>query len=278
MKPKIQQSLDDIVFEGRNKAYGAFALRQSYSKTLLRSMFIGSGFVLFFFLSSFAYLKITKVEEIPKTKHPVIVNLLDDEKFLPPNKQEELTSSPPQKSEVLAEIKYPDLIEPVENDQIEIEEVIPDQSELADRVISTENVVGLLTDDSFVIPSLGSPDGVGELLEEVVEIKEESTLISAEIMPEFSGGMSEMYRWLSKNLNYPSNAARNNVQGKVIVSFTVEKNGNITDVKVLKGIGFGCDEETIRVIKAMPKWQAGMQNGHKVRVKYTLPLTFRLDS
>lgn len=275
MKPKIQQSLDDIVFEGRNQAYGAFALRQSYSKHLYRAMWIGCGSVLFFFLSSFAYLKITKPPEIITVKTIVNVDLMDEDLFTPVEEKEK--TPPPVKIEKIAQIKYPDMIEPKPDMLVNVEEAIPTQEELSDKIISSENVIGLLSDDAFVIPPspISTDDGK---VEKAPIVEEEKTLISAEIMPEFSGGMTEMYRWLSKNLSYPANAARNNIQGKVVVSFTVEKNGSITDVKVLKGIGFGCDEETIRVIKAMPKWNAGKQNGHNVRVKYTLPLTFKLDS
>jgi protein TonB len=98
-----------------------------------------------------------------------------------------------------------------------------------------------------------------------------------EQMPEFPGGMVAWGKFLNKNLNYPSMAKDANVTGRVTVSFVVEKNGEITDVKILRGIGAGCDEEAIRVIKKSPLWKAGIQNGRPVRVSYVMPIVFRLD-
>jgi protein TonB len=95
-------------------------------------------------------------------------------------------------------------------------------------------------------------------------------------MPEFEGGVKQMYKWLGNNLRYPVNATYNGIQCKVIVTFIIEKDGQISNVKVLKGIGIGCDEEAERVINEMPKWNAGMQNGTPVRVRYTIPLSFQI--
>ena len=98
-----------------------------------------------------------------------------------------------------------------------------------------------------------------------------------ETTPEFPGGLSEMYVFLGKNMKYPTKAMDNNIQGTVKLSFVVEKNGEITDVKVLNGIGSGCDKEAVRVVQLMPNWSPGFQRGKAVRVQYTLPLTFQLD-
>ena len=84
-------------------------------------------------------------------------------------------------------------------------------------------------------------------------------------------------KYLSENIKYPEMAKQKNTQGKVLVTFVVEKNGSISDVKVAKGIGDGCDEEAVRVISAMPKWKPGMQNGKKVRVSFAIPISFRLQ-
>jgi protein TonB len=98
-----------------------------------------------------------------------------------------------------------------------------------------------------------------------------------EQQPEFPGGTAEMYKYLSKNIKYPSAASRANVSGRVFMSFVVNTDGSIQDVSVLKGLGFGCDEEAIRVVKAMPKWKPGKQSGRAVRVKYNLPINFQLE-
>ena len=110
------------------------------------------------------------------------------------------------------------------------------------------------------------------------EILEEAPIFTVvESMPEFPNGMKELYIYLGNNIKYPVMAKESGIQGKVYVTFVVEKNGSITDVKVLRGIGGGCDEEAIRVVAAMPKWKPGKQRGKPVRVQYNLPVRFTLQ-
>lgn len=97
-----------------------------------------------------------------------------------------------------------------------------------------------------------------------------------EVQPEYPGGNAEMFKFLGKNIRYPTRAFKADVQGKVFASFIVTPTGDIEDVKIIKGIGFGCDEEAVRVISKFPKWTPGKQNGHAVNVKYTLPINFKL--
>jgi TonB family protein len=100
---------------------------------------------------------------------------------------------------------------------------------------------------------------------------------SVQQVPEFPGGIEAMYRFLSKNLVYPSWAKSNNFQGRVIISFVVEKDGTLTDMKIYKGIGGGFDEEALRVMRLSPLWKPGIQNGHPVRVAYSVPINFTLS-
>jgi TonB family protein len=95
-------------------------------------------------------------------------------------------------------------------------------------------------------------------------------------IPEFSGGPNKLYEYLGKNIKYPSMARENDITGTVFITFFVEENGGISEVKKLRGIGGGCDEEALRVVKAMPSWKPGRQNGMPVRVQYTLPIKFTL--
>lgn len=99
----------------------------------------------------------------------------------------------------------------------------------------------------------------------------------AEIMPEYPGGMSELFKFMGNNIKYPEQAKKENVEGKVYVSFTIEKDGSITNIHILNGIGGGCDEESIRVVNKMPNWTPGENNGQKVRVEYTLPINYKLN-
>ena len=105
----------------------------------------------------------------------------------------------------------------------------------------------------------------------------EEVFMVAEQMPEFPGGMKEMLKFLQENVKYPENAMKNNVQGRVIVQFVVEKDGTPTEFKVLRSVDPDLDEEALRVMKAMPKWKPGMQKGQVVRVKFTVPVSFKLQ-
>jgi TonB family protein len=108
--------------------------------------------------------------------------------------------------------------------------------------------------------------------------EDQKIFTSVEQVPEFPGGIAAFYTFLNKNIQYPTDARRNNTQGRVIISFVVEKDGSLTNVKVARGIGDGCDEEAVRVIKSCPKWKPGMQNGRSVRVAYSVPISFALGN
>ena len=123
-----------------------------------------------------------------------------------------------------------------------------------------------------------------EVMEEYVapEIEEEE-VVEAEVftiveeMPSYPGGDAKMYEYLGKNIKYPQIARESSIQGRVFVNFVVEPDGSVSNVKVLRGIGGGCDEEAMRVVKTMPKWKPGKQRGKAVRVSYTLPVVFKLQ-
>ncbi len=115
-----------------------------------------------------------------------------------------------------------------------------------------------------------------------VAAAEEEEVVEAEIFtvveesPSFPGGDEARIRFLTENIKYPQIARESSIQGTVYVTFVVEKNGNVTDVRVLRGIGGGCDEEAVRVIKAMPKWNPGKQRGKPVRGQFNMPIKFTL--
>lgn len=104
-----------------------------------------------------------------------------------------------------------------------------------------------------------------------------STLYIVELMPMFTGGEEKLYSWLNENLKYPQAAKENGVSGVVIVSFIVEKDGSLANPTILRSLGSGCDEEALRLIKAMPNWESGKQNGLPVRVQFNLPIRFTLE-
>ncbi|MBL4715862.1 MAG: hypothetical protein COA57_15655 [Flavobacteriales bacterium] len=110
----------------------------------------------------------------------------------------------------------------------------------------------------------------------VVTLEEPEIFTIVEQMPEFKGGQSALFRYLADNIKYPSQAKANGIQGRVYVSFVIDKTGNVTNAKILRGIGGGCDQESLRVVNAMPKWIPGKQRGKLVVVQYNLPIRFKL--
>jgi protein TonB len=98
-----------------------------------------------------------------------------------------------------------------------------------------------------------------------------------EDMPEFPGGEQAMMKFVSENVQYPEEAKEKEISGRVLVGFIVEKDGSVNEVKIVRGIGGGCDEEAVRVVKAMPKWKPGKQDGKTVRVSYTMPFFFKMQ-
>lgn len=109
------------------------------------------------------------------------------------------------------------------------------------------------------------------------QFTEETIFVVVESMPSFPGGVNEMMRYLHEEIRYPQLAKESGIQGKVFVTFVVEKDGSVTDVSILRGIGGGCDEEAIRVVESMPKWIPGKQRNVPVRVRFNLPIKFTLQ-
>lgn len=132
-------------------------------------------------------------------------------------------------------------------------------------------------DFEVVVDIEGGTDIEPEVIfDEPVEVAEE-TLIFAETMPSFIGGIGEFYKFVGKHLKYPSQARRLGIEGKVFVNFVVDKDGNLSDINVVKGIGAGCDAEVIRIIRMSPKWNPGKQRGRPVKVQMMMPITFQLQ-
>jgi protein TonB len=114
-------------------------------------------------------------------------------------------------------------------------------------------------------------------MEEEEAAEEMQIFMVVESMPEFPGGEAALYKYLGENIKYPQMAKESGIQGRVFVTFVVERDGRVTDVRVLRGIGGGCDEEAVRVVESMPNWTPGKQRGKSVRVQYNLPVKFTLQ-
>ena len=141
-----------------------------------------------------------------------------------------------------------------------------------DAKIENEVSINAESDQKTVVEEYKAPTVVEEK-----EVEETEIFTVVEENPGFPGGDEARIQYLQSNMKYPTMARESGIQGKVYVTFVVEKNGNVTDVKILRGIGGGCDEEAIRVVKAMPKWTPGKQRGKAVRVQFNLPIQFTLN-
>lgn len=149
--------------------------------------------------------------------------------------------------------------------EIEIIEV-PDEEEIEEEIELDLDVE--VTEETVVEEMVFEEEPEEEEVDEIFEIVEDQ--------PVPQGGMQAFYKYVGKNMNYPNQARRMGVEGKVFVQFVVDKDGSLTDIKAVKGIGAGCDEEAVRVLKAAPKWTPGKQRGRAVKVRMILPITFKL--
>ncbi|WP_286130621.1 energy transducer TonB [Solirubrum puertoriconensis] len=264
-------SFEDIVFEGRNKAYGAYVLRRLYNKHVTRAFLVATILFALFVCAPLIARLLTPKEEViekPKKETEIVLEAPPLENQPPPPPPPPPTAPPPPPPK-LSTIKFtPPVVK--RDEEVKKVEEIPDQEELEDKVVATATVKGN-TDNPLDLSGLG--DEGNKVVEEVVEQK---VYTYVEQMPTPPGGMEGLMQYLGKNIKYPPLALRNQVEGKVFVNFVVGQNGEISNVTVTKGIGAGCDEEAVRVIKGMPAWTPGKQNGRAVSVSYTVPVTFTI--
>jgi protein TonB len=264
-------SLNDIVFEGRNRAYGAYVLRRQYGRHVTRALIIGTAIfsLLVFFPLIAQFLKDRQPKEELNLKENVLMDAppLDDTKPPPPPPPPEAPPPPPPK---LTTIKFTPPV--VKKDEEVQKEEVPDQEELKDKTVATVTVKG-----NTDAPDLSGLSGEGDkVVEEVVENK---VYTYVEQMPQLpgGGGNAAIVAAIQKAVKYPPLALRNQVEGRIFVSFTVNSAGEVSDVKVVKGLGSGLDEETVRAVKTLPKFIPGKQNGRAVSVSFTVPITFKIQ-
>jgi protein TonB len=261
----------DLVFKDRNKSYGAYGLRTESSSMILRAFFIVVPVFVLLFAGPVIYKRLNPdIMATPVELAPVIAVNVPLKQELPQKKE------PPRAEPVkekLKTIKLPANIAVV--DHPETDEMPPSADELKNAVVGQVAQSGTATTASAT-PVAVTPGGNGTDAAPVTDnhIYDTGTI---EVYPEFEGGMAAWSKFIQRNLRYPYAAQEMGIQGKVFVSFVVEKDGSVSDVRVIKGIGGGCDEEAIRVITKSPGWKPGRQNGQQVRVRYTMPLSFLLN-
>lgn len=260
-------NLDEVVFEHRNKAYGAYAIRKMYPEHLNRSMFFTIAPLMLALVIAIIHSMLKPIPFVPKPvltdtkikdKIKDIVELGGGFTFILNNPLAGFEIVVDKK--VKPEVKKPKLPEPIPM-----------------RPISA-GVVSGLTAPNLGQLGLGGMGAVGSGQSVGIGAEGGNTIIefTAEKMPEYPGGQAAMYAYIAAHLNYPKQAVENGVSGKVIVSFVIMPDGRVEMSNVEKGIGFGCDDEALRVVKEMPVWIPAEQNGRKVPIKMFLPILFKL--
>lgn len=259
----------DIVFEGRNKEYGAYEMRQSSSKRHTLSLLIMTVLVAFISVLPTIIDAVKPAESEKGLNGPVILaNIkMDDRKENVPLKVQE--PEPPVKVKPTIQFVPPVIADPKD---IKAEQEMKSQDELLNikATISSQTREGSLDADAVDAETLKDNTAV-------VGGHEERPIDFVEQMPQFPGGDKELMVFVAKNLRYPVVAAENRIEGRVVVKFVVSKTGDVTDIHILRGLDPSCDKEAVRVIKMMPRWIPGKQNGRNVPVYFTLPVVYKLE-
>ena len=264
----------DLVFEGRNQNYGAYQLRKETSKRNIWSIIFVVLLAILLYLGLTLENMVEAHRTVENTQIVEVTNLRDKKKEVKVERKEEIKLEPERIVEkVKSSIKFTAPV--IKKDQlVNEEEVIK-----LDEIENSNKAIGAFTVE-------GNDEVGGEVLKVKEEIaqpeppkhEEDNKVFEVvEQMPSFPGGYAALMQWLGSNMKYPTIAAENNVQGRVIVQFVVEKDGSITDVHVAKSVDPSLDKEASRVVKAMPKWIPGKQNSSPVRVRFTVPVTFKLQ-
>ena len=252
---KNAPAFDDIVFESRNKEYGAYKLRKKYNRTVIWALLVGIVIIATAVITP--YLNAKALENSKKrAERQVEIKMenLDtpDEQVAPP------PPPPPPPPDVVQQQKY---VPPVVVDSIKPEDV--------QQIMTADDAQEQVKDQEVV--------EVAQVKEEVQEAEpEEVPFVVVEEMPMFPGGDNALLKYIGEHTTYPDIAKENNIQGRVIVRFCVTAKGGVSQVSILKGVDPELDAEAIRVVKTLPAFKPGKQGGRPVPVWYMVPITFTL--
>lgn len=274
----------DLVFADKNKEFGAYQMRKESDKRHnLAALFTLIGLIVVFFLI-LAYSKYSDYRaeqeaialQEQREKMAAAELLQQEEESEPEPEPEEQKFEQPEieiPEEVLATVQVTQIAivdaDKVKNEVMDMETQKEDNT--ARGVVNQEG-----SDDADKFKAVQEQVVVKE--PEPEKPKEEEIFVAVEQMAEFPGGQAALMKWLSSNIRYPEAAQQNDIQGRVIVKFVVEKDGSIGQATILKGVDKDLDREALRVVKKMPKWQPGKNNGVAVRSYFNLPVTFKLQN
>lgn len=276
----------DIVFEDKNKEFGAYKLRQQSDRRHNMAVlyaFIGLA-VLIALIIAYSYYSDYKAEQdrLALIEERERMQALQVETAADETQEEE--EQPEQKMEMEMPTVPEEVLATVQVTQIAIVDADKVKNEVVDMDTQKEDNTA-----RGVVNQEGSDDvDKFKAVQEQVIVKEEPVVekkhepekifVAVEQPAEFPGGQAAMMKWLSNNIRYPESAQQNGISGRVVVKFVVEKDGSIGSPQIVKGVDRDLDQEALRVVKRMPKWQPGKNNGQPVRSYFNLPVTFRLQN
>ena len=264
----------DLVFEGKNQAYGAYQLRKNTGARnfkALVTMFIG-----FAIIAAIVVAKVSIDNYIARNsaiETDVELQSLAEKKEVKQEKKDEPEVEKIEVERVKSSVAFT-VPEIKKDNEVKEDQEMKSQEDLQE----TNTAIG-----AFTVEGNDETAEVKHVEEKIAEpeppkVEETKVFDVVEQMPSFPGGQAAMMSWLGSNIHYPPVAQENGVEGRVVCQFVVEPDGSISGVKVVRGVDPSLDREAVNVIKRMPKWIPGKQNGSAVRVKFTLPVTFKLQN
>jgi protein TonB len=264
----------DIVFEGRNKDYGAYELRKTYNKRLAIALIVTASVILLMFGG---YVLSNVLADKDDAKN-VVVQDLQLEEIKQEEQREEPPPPPPPKPPDPPKVEMAKFTPPkiVKDEEVKEEEKPPEVEKLEETKIGTVNQEGI-KDEGIVAPPV---DDAGKGVVEAPKKEEEDwdkTFTKVEIESTYPGGAAAWQRYLNRNLRYPQDAIDNEIQGAVVVQFIVDKEGTVSEVEAISGPN-ELRDEAVRVIKKSGKWTPAVQNGRQVKSYKKQPIVFRLES
>jgi protein TonB len=265
-------SLDNVVFEGRNQAYGAYQLRQDYQQHLASAGGFTMGLCAMLLLSWGAWQHLKPVE-VARISTPRIIEFIEPP-ITPVIEKPKVAVLTPPRARPVATHQAPSQSKEVVKDNLPQPHITPP----APTAI-IDGPTGPATSSTVSSTDTGEiagPTGGTEVGPATAPATTQPFIV-VEKMPEFEGGQAALLRYLQKHLRYPGSALAAGIGGKVFMSFVVGADGTISDVTILKGLGYGLDEEAQRVVRQMPAWTPGYQSKHPVPVRFTLPITFSIQ-
>ena len=271
----ISNEWTDLVFEGRNQSYGAYKLRKTTGKRNLWALIIVALAAVLLYLGLQLQRMAEANKKVENTQAVELAKLNTEKKEAKVEKKEVIRQEPEKVVEqVKSSVKFTAPVIKKDEEVKEEDEIKLDEVQKSDKAVGAFTVEGNDEVGGAVLKAkedIAAPEPPKHVVEET------KIFTVVEQMPMVPGGDAALMSYLANNIHYPTVAAENGVQGRVVVGFVVERDGSITDVRILRGVDPSLDREAMRVVKSMPRWTPGKQNGSAVRVKYQVPVAFRLQ-